>query len=61
MEGEHHGAHVAGNRVGQIEVGLSIKHVTLEGTIGGTEYILFGVYTSQAPRCSKLSPQVAQK
>ena len=35
MEGEHHGAEVAGNRVGQIEVGLSIKHVTLERNLGG--------------------------
>ena len=33
VEGEHHGAEVAGNRVGQIEVGLSIKHVTLEGEL----------------------------
>ena len=29
VEGEHHGAEVAGDGVGQIEVVLNIKHVTL--------------------------------
>ena len=36
MEGEHHGAEVAGNWVSQIEVGLDKEYVNLERTVGNS-------------------------
>lgn len=42
MEGEHHGAEVAGNRVGQIEVGLPGSALLEAEPAGGAEVKLCG-------------------